>query len=80
MPVNPNEAPAGFEAVEGYGCAGCAFEALASDACIAILDNIASCVPHERNDLMSTIFVVKRVELNKPATANFPHDDMGTPV
>lgn len=74
MPVNPNEAPAGFVAVEttlDKGCDGCAllfagFECTTSD-----------CLKFYRVDLCNVIFVPRT---DKPATANFPHDDMGTPV
>lgn len=72
MPVNPNEAPEGFEAVSTpfvASCCGCVFE---SSKCSA-----RKCMPWERKDGMNVIFVPRNT---KPATANWPHDDMGTPV
>lgn len=75
MHVNPNEAPPGFEAVAAGGlaaCDGCAFQPLPHDACAK-----HKCMGWERDDGFSVIFVPCT---NKPATANFPHDDMGTPV
>jgi len=66
MPVNPNEAPEGFEAAFTpfvASCGGCVFE--------------SKCMPWERKDGMNVIFVPRTT---KPATANWPHDDMGTPV
>lgn len=75
MPVNPNEAPEGFEAVsppDGAGCSDCVFDLLSDRTCSAF-----KCEPWERKDGMSVFFVLRT---NKPATANFPHDDMGTPV
>ena len=71
MPVNPNEAPEGFEAAFTpfvASCGGCVFES----KCRA-----RKCMPWERKDGMSVFFVLRT---NKPATANWPHDDMGTPV
>ena len=76
MPVNPNEAPPGFEAVAAGGlaaCDGCAFQPLPHGACAE-----HKCMGWERDDSFSVIFVP--CANNKPATANFPHDDMGTPV
>ena len=76
MPVDPSEAPEGFEAVDSIGCAscsGCAFNSFSSvRGCRAF-----KCMPWARNDGMNVIFVPRTT---KPATANFPHDDMGTPV
>ena len=78
MPVNPNEAPPGFVAVATSrlflaACDGCAFKTLPHDACVK-----HKCMGLERDDGFSVIFVP--CANNKPATANFPHDDMGTPV
>ena len=75
MPVNPNEAPEGFMAVESEIaalCAGCHFASLSDEQCQQIM-----CMSWERDDGFSVIFVPCT---NKPATANFPNDDMGTPV
>lgn len=71
MPVNPNEAPAGFIAVESYECDGCAFTRLSGECLGAICSSV------HRTDECCVIFVPRT---NKPATANFSHDDMGTPV
>ena len=72
MPVNPNEAPEGFVAVEERsGCGGCAFTYLSVEC------QRCECAGHAREDLCYVIFVPRT---DKPATANFPHDDMGTPV
>lgn len=70
MPVNPNEAPEGFVAVgvsstDCAGCVGCTYS------------GSFSCVKSARQDKSNVIFVPRS---DKPATANFPHDDMGTPV
>lgn len=76
MPVNPNEAPPGFVAVAAGGlaaCDGCAFKPLPHNACAK-----HKCMGWERDDSFSVIFVPRAN--NKPATANWPHDDMGTPV
>lgn len=73
MPVNPNEAPAGFIAVEipeVDSCSGCHFEfepSGCSHLCGAVGD---------REDGCQVMFI----QIAKPATANWPHDDMGTPV
>ena len=78
MHVNPNEAPPGFEAVAAgardvtAACDGCAFQPLPHGACAK-----HKCMGWERDDGFSVIFVPCT---NKPATANFPNDDMGTPV
>ena len=75
MPVDPNEAPEGFVAVAAGSlatCDGCAFDPLPDDACMK-----HKCMGWERDDGFSVIFVPRTT---KPATANFPHDDMGTPV
>lgn len=72
MPVNPNEAPAGFIAVETRsGCEGCAFTYLSVE-CLR-----GECASWAREDFCNVIFAPIT---DKPATANFPHDDMGTPV
>ena len=76
MSVDPNEAPAGFIAVEipeVDNCSGCYFREMTLSGgscgqCGAIKDRADGC---------QVIFVPRT---NKPATANFPHDDMGTPV
>lgn len=77
MPVNPNEAPAGFIAVEipeVDSCSGCHFEEMTSSggAC-------GQCgATKDRADGCQVIFILPPD--SRPATANFPHDDMGTPV
>lgn len=71
MPVNPNEAPEGFVAVEERsGCNGCALT-FGGQLC-----RWSPCDAPQRADQCYVIFI----SLSKPATANFPHDDMGTPV
>lgn len=74
MPVNPNEAPEGFVAVEQDGCDGCYFQR--GKSCTIPL-NYPSCTEYTRDDGVSVVFILLT---DKPATANFPHDDMGTPV
>ena len=69
MAIDPNEAPEGFVAVEyAAGCEGCAF--IAED-CRRI-----ACNNFQRNDGCCVIFVKR----DGKATANWPYDDMGTPV
>lgn len=80
MPVNPNYAPPGFEAVEveAEACHGCAFEHCDAEVCDAICEaNGIDCRYDGRPDGIGVIFVVRQAA---PATANFPCDDMGTPV
>lgn len=72
MPVNPNEAPEGFVAVESYSCDPCAFAPYSSKAC-----READCNADSRAD-GCFVYFIKRT--GRTATANFPHDDMGTPV
>lgn len=75
MPVNPNEAPEGFVAMDAartYGCRECVFEPLPDSVC-----NRFKCTPEERKDGGNVYFVLST---DKPATANYPCDDMGTPV
>ena len=74
MPVNPNEAPPGFEAVAAGGLAACDGCALAhnSKAC-----READCSADTRADGCFVLFIKRP---GQTATANFPHDDMGTPV
>lgn len=70
--IDPNEAPEGYLAVEYFGCDGCAFT-LADKNCLS-----ASCARDSRKDGCDVIFVKKPDDGR--ATANFPCDDMGTPV
>lgn len=72
MPVNPNEAPDGTKAVLGNKCDQCVFRHISTyeDCCKR------KCTPDLREDRCGVYFVA----LSVPATANFPHDDMGTPV
>ena len=75
MPVNPNEAQAGFEAVEcdeHYSCDPCALAPPNSKAC-----READCSADSRADGCFVIFIKRP---GQTATANFPCDDMGTPV
>ena len=68
--IDPNEAPEGYLAVAvKSGCQGCAF----IGDCWR-----ADCTPNNRKDLCHVIFVKKPDDGR--ATANFPCDDMGTPV
>lgn len=73
MPVNPNEAPDGFVAVELQDfsdCGSCHFEEIGGPAC-------EMCgAQKDRADGCQVMFVRK----SNMATANWPHDDMGTPV
>lgn len=81
MPVNPNEAPEGFVAAQSaYGsCIGCAF---IDDYCRSESHPASgfSCLNEERADGEEVIFVVRSDPDPQPATANYPCDDMGTPV
>ena len=71
--IDPNEAPEGYLAVKGNnGCFECAFKNRSAD-CLS-----ADCTPNNRKDLCHVIFVKKPDDGR--ATANFPCDDMGTPV
>ena len=73
MPINPNEAPEGFVAIKqgDSACTGCHFW-LNAYSCPAV-----PCSSTGRKDWCNVIFIrPKRV----PATANWPCDDMGTPV
>lgn len=75
MPVNPNEAPEGFEAVEcdeHDSCDPCALAPHSSKAC-----READCDSYSRADGCFVLFIKRP---GQTATANFPHDDMGTPV
>ena len=69
--VDPNEAPEGYLAMEGE-CFGCAFKHVSAD-CLSV-----ECVASRRKDGHNVIFVKKPDDGR--ATANFPCDDMGTPV
>ncbi len=81
MTFDPNYAPPGFMAVEGEGCCECAFKDCDSDTCDAICEaNGIDCNDDARPDGLPAIFVVRPQAQPKPATANFPCDDMGTPV
>ena len=74
--VDKNEAPEGYFAVGcfGYfGCDGCAFKYTPLDYCLS-----AECEASRRKDGHYVIFVKKPDDGR--ATANFPCDDMGTPV
>lgn len=78
MPFDPNYAPPGFDAVEAEECHGCAFDHCDAEVCEAICEaNGVHCLSEIRPDGIDAIFVVRQAS---PATANFPHDDMGTPV
>lgn len=78
MAFDPNYAPPGFEAAENDGCLGCVFKGFEADACDVICGaHEVDCAPDGRPDKAGAVFIVRR---QKPATANFPHDDMGTPV
>ena len=70
--IDPNEAPEGYLAVEYRGCDGCAFKYGSAD-CL-----FAECTAIRRKDRHDVIFVKKPDDGR--ATANFPCDDMGTPV
>ena len=70
--IDPNEAPEGYLAVEGSGCFGCAFTYV-DEGCLG-----AICGGGYRKDGCNVIFVKKPDDGR--ATANFPCDDMGTPV
>ena len=74
MPVNPNEAPPGFVAVPTTSslCSGCAFADQEITSCLDVC-----CLRSEREDRECVIFIPIT---SKPATANWPYDDMGTPV
>lgn len=75
MPVNPNEAPEGFMAVESEIaalCAGCHFASLSDEQCQQIM-----CMSWERDDGSNVIFIRAK---SKAATANWPYDSEGTPV
>lgn len=75
MAVNPNEAPDGYVAVESEVsamCAGCQFAGNSDKGCEQIM-----CMGWERDDGSNVIFIRAK---SKAATANFPRDDMGTPV
>ena len=75
MPVNPNEAQAGFMAVEcdeHDSCDPCALAPHNSKAC-----READCSADSRADGCFVLFIKRP---GQTATANFPHDDMGTPV
>lgn len=72
MPANPNEAPEGTMAVLGDDCEHCVFRKIATYSdCFE-----RKCTETRREDRCGVHFVA----LSVPATANFPHDDMGTPV
>ena len=75
--VDKNFAPPGFEAVESPGCEGCVFQPCDVSVCSA-LDKHFSCSDKIRPDGCSVVFVVRACSVF--ATANFPCDDMGTPV
>ena len=70
--VDKNEAPEGYLAVEYCGCDGCAFTYIDKNCLSAI------CGGGYRKDGCNVIFVKKPDDGR--ATANFPCDDMGTPV
>lgn len=73
MALNPNDAPEGFIAVENKDCHGCAF--LGTGNC----DTTPECYAWDRQDGCSVIYVANQHQAPRPtATANFPHDDMGT--
>ena len=71
--IDPNEAPEGYLAVEERGCFGCAFNDKPLNDCLSV-----ECEASRRKDGHSVIFVKKPDDGR--ATANFPCDDMGTPV
>ena len=72
--IDKNEAPDGYLAVKGEeGCFGCAFKYTPPDYCLS-----AECAASRRKDGHYVIFVKKPDDGR--ATANFPCDDMGTPV
>ena len=78
MPVNPNYAPPGFDAVEAPDCDGCAFVTCEPDVCDALCEaNGVDCSHDGRPDGVGVIFVARSTKL---ATASWPCDDMGTPV
>ena len=70
--IDKNEAPEGYLAVESEVCFGCAFKYMQAD-CLS-----AECGASLRKDGHYVIFVKKPDDGR--ATANFPCDDMGTPV
>ena len=70
--IDPNEAPEGYLAVEYCGCDGCAFTPADKNCFSAI------CGGGCRKDGCNVAFVKKPYDGR--ATANFPCDDMGTPV
>ena len=74
--VDPNEAPEGYLAVGdsdgAKGCAPCSFTVY-SKGCISF-----PCAASRRKD-GCYVFFVKKPDDGR-ATANFPCDDMGTPV
>ena len=70
--IDKNEAPEGYFAVGDFGCDGCAFTYIDKNCLSAI------CGGGYRKDGCNVIFVKKPDDGR--ATANFPCDDMGTPV
>ena len=70
--IDPNEAPEGYFAVESDWCILCALKYMSAE-CLS-----AKCVASHRKDGHPVIFVKKPNDGR--ATANFPCDDMGTPV
>ena len=77
--IDKNFAPPGFEAEEAddsSSCCRCAFELCAQKVCDALTVSW-DCASEGRPDGLYVIFVVRSA---LPATANFPCDDMGTPV
>lgn len=70
--IDPNEAPEGYLAMEGEMCFGCEVPFL-SGVCLR-----SRCGKETRKDGCNVIFVKKHDDGR--ATANFPCDDMGTPV
>ena len=77
MPVNPNEAPDGTKAVLGDECEHCVFRNVATYVFPSVDDCCKrKCTADRREDGCGVHFVAVSV----PATASWPHDDMGTPV
>ena len=75
--IDKNFALPGFEAIESITCHGCAFEGCAIEVCDSLSETFG-CHEDGRPDGKGVIFVVRGG--HTPATANFPCDDMGTPV
>ncbi len=66
--INPNEAPAGFEAVEYIECAKCVFADAPVNDCFDY-----KCFSHKRKDKERVMFRA----LKKPVEIQFPYGSCG---